>query len=458
MTNRLSFRSVWVAMVALIVPLAACDLDELLTVTDPDTINEATTEDPDFVDVLVAGAYGDFVVAYSGGGGDAFVSSTGVLSDELTSTGTFTTRTATDTREQQKPSDGNLSDGAYTNLQQARRALWKATTAVADNPDKGTGDPDYHELTALWGYTFVALGEGYCSYVPISNDETLDPADGPPRTSAELFEASLTIFDGSNTDVAKIGKARALLNLGRYAEAASAVSGVATTYNYFMVHSDNGARNPLYSLQSNGRYAISHNEGGNKTGVGFRGGDGEDPANADPRLPWFEDPAGGFNPDFRLFVSHKYPAFSSDLVLASGVEARLIEAEAALNTGGDWLGILNNLRANVGTLMAAQIEDYSDVVANPTLAPLADPGTAAARMDLLMDERAMWLWGTGHRVGDLRRMINNYGRTEASVYPSGAYHKGGMHGTEVVFPIDFDEGNNTLFDASQCVTTSASWN
>ena len=55
-------------------------------------------------------------------------------------------------------------------------------------------------------------------------------------------------------------------------------------------------------------------------------------------------------------------------------------------------------------------------------------------------------------------MINNYGRTEASVYPSGDYHKGGLHGADVVFPVDFDEGNNTLFDAAQCVVTSASWN
>ena len=29
---------------------------------------------------------------------------------------------------------------------------------------------------------------------------------------------------------------------------------------------------------------------------------------------------------------------------------------------------------------------------------------------------------------------------------------------DVVFPVDFDEGNNTLFDANQCVVTSASFN
>jgi hypothetical protein len=99
--------------------------------------------------------------------------------------------------------------------------------------------------------------------------------------------------------------------------------------------------------------------------------------------------------------------------------------------------------------MAAQIDDYSSWVSNPTLAPLADPGTASARVALLFRERAFWLWGTGHRLGDMRRLINQYGRTQDQVYPSGAYHKGGTHGPDVVFPVDFDEVNNALFrDAS----------
>jgi hypothetical protein len=304
----------------------------------------------------------------------------------------------------------------------------------------------------------VALGEAFCSYVPISNDETADPGDGPPRTSAELFEESLPLFDEAGNDLGRIGKGRALLNLGRWADAAAAVSGVATSFNHFLQHSENGANNPFFSLQSNGRYSLSHREGGSQTGLPFRGVDGENDANADPRVPWVEDPAGGFDPAFRLFIALKYPYRTSNVVLASGLEARLIEAEAALNTGGDWLGMLNSLRADVATLMAAQIDDYDQWVSNPTLAPLTDPGSEAARVDLLMQERAMWLWGTGHRVADLRRMVNYYNRSEAEVYPSGTYHKGGSHGSDVVFPVDFDEGNNKLFDAAQCVVTSASFN
>lgn len=469
-------RLVRVAAAAVILPLPACE--GLLEVSDPDTVNPGTLDDPTFIDVLVAGAVGDFAVAYSGAGlADAYLTVSAAITDEFFSTGTFTTRTATDRRLQFAPANGNTSDLSYVNLQRARRAAMLAAERVASHPDKGTSDPDYAELKALHAYSYVALGEGFCSSIPISDDAAPDPADGPPRTSRQLFEEAGPLFDAAGaTNLADIGKARALVNLGQYAAAAALVAGVPTTFNYFIEHSSTAGRenNPFFSLQSNGRWSLSHNEGGAGTGMPFRGtspdplvnGDlvREDPRTGatfvpvgqDPRLPWFEDPDGGFDPVFRLFVQLKYPYRDSDVPLASGIEARLIEAEAALAAGGNWLAILNALRDSVDILMAAQIDDYALWVPNPVLAPLADPGTPDGRVDLLFSERAFWLWGTGHRLGDARRLIYQYGRTEGQVYPSGNYHKGGTHGPDVVFPIDFDEVNNTLYDINSCVVTSAS--
>lgn len=445
-----------VAAVALALPLTAC----LLDVFDPDTVNPTNFDDPRFIDVQVAGAVGDFAVAYSGPGlTDTYLAGVAAITDEFFSTGTFTTRTATDRRLQQPPANGNMTDAAYTELQQARRALMLAAQRVAAHPDRGTSHPDYAELNALHGYTYVALGEGFCSYVPISNDDDpTTPADGPPRTSRQLFDESLPLFDDAGgTELANIGKARALMNLGQYAAAAAVVASVPTTFNYFIEHSSTAPRenNPFFSLQSNGRWSLSHLEGGNATGMPFRGADPNNPAGQDPRIPWVEDPAGGFDPAFRLFVQLKYPFRDSDVPLASGIEARLIEAEAALASGGNWLAILNALRDSVGIIMAAQIDDYSTSVPAPVLAPLADPGTDPARVDLIFRERAFWLWGTGHRLGDLRRLVNQYTRAADAVYPSGAYHKGGSHGSDVVFPVDFDEVNNQLFDISLCVVTNA---
>lgn len=78
--------------------------------------------------------------------------------------------------------------------------------------------------------------------------------------------------------------------------------------------------------------------------------------------------------------------------------------------------------------------------------PLTDPGTEAGRVDLLMRERAFWMWLTSHRLGDQRRLMRQYGRTQAGAgFPTGTYFKGGSYGTHVSVLVPFDELNNPQF-------------
>ena len=78
-----------------------------------------------------------------------------------------------------------------------------------------------------------------------------------------------------------------------------------------------------------------------------------------------------------------------------------------------------------------------------SLAALADPGTQAGREDLLFRERAFWLFATGHRLGDLRRLVRQYGRGVDAVYPNGTYVKTGtVYGNNTELPVPFDERNN----------------
>jgi hypothetical protein len=439
--------------VTLIVPLSAvltaCDLDKVLKVNDPDTVNPGTLEDPRALGQVVGGAIRDFQDGYSGSG-DAFMAVSALMSDEFYSTGTFTTRTATDRRDQFPIAQGNTSDGAYVNLQFARRALKDAATRLADA--EGTSDPDYALLKALEGYTYVALAEGYCGYIPFSEIEDGAYVEGAPISATAALEASLPIFDiaiNLGSDLARIGKGRALVNLGRYSEAAAVVASVDTDYVYYLENSSSSSipSNPFYSLQANGRYSMGQFEGAN--GLPFRDPsdtDSWDPDNADPRVPWVND-GPGFDPSLGDVAMAKYFSFDDDNILADGVEARLIEAEAALNSGGDWIGILNALRDDSETLIPLRTTMVMDDL---TLAPLAATGTPEGDLMLLMEERAWWMWGTGHRLGDLRRLVRNYTMNAEDVYPSGDYHKGAFYGTDVVFLLDFDEGNNTLFDPNSC--------
>src|SRR6202011_3033884 len=109
----------------------------------------------------------------------------------------------------------------------------------------------------------------------------------------------------------------------------------------------------------------------------------------DPRVPTTLLGSGneGYTPRYNLTT---WTGYASPNALATGIEARLIQAEAALQannndasvSGSGWLGILNSLRATGIT---------------PAMPPLADPGSYSARVDLLFRERAFWLFLTAHR-------------------------------------------------------------
>jgi len=109
---------------------------------------------------------------------------------------------------------------------------------------------------------------------------------------------------------------------------------------------------------------------------------------------------------------------SNTLIFANGIEARLIQAEAALHTNQPWKPILDSLRATVG------------------LDTLIDPGNDSARVDMIYRERAFWLFLSGRRLGDLRRLIKNYNRSPDAVFPTGMYlgGNGGTYGTATSIP------------------------
>jgi hypothetical protein len=143
-------------------------------------------------------------------------------------------------------------------------------------------------------------------------------------------------------------------------------------------------------------------------------------------------------------------------VVANGIEARLIQAEAALRSGNvtAWITTLNQLRTNgVAGSIDAMWQAGTGGVAG--LAPLNDPGIGSgnpdsARVALMFQERAAWLFMTGHRQGDLRRQLRQYSqywRDQSRVYPSGSYLQitGARYGTDVTAPIPGDEYLNPLF-------------
>jgi hypothetical protein len=473
-----------------------CNTDEIVDVDDPAALRPEEVQTAGAVPALVAGALRQFIGGYSGVGGDAFLSASAVITDETYYGDTFPTREAGDKRNTQAPALGNISDAAFVRLQQARfnarRAFavveqFASDPAIADDVDSFRA-----RLRTIEGYVYVTLSEGWCSAIPFSRM----PDTGPIDPASMEFGESLNIDQMSDTAVARfeealtygtdllarVGMGRALLNKGDFAAAAAAVAGVPTDYVFHLEHSVNtGAENnPAAALQQNGRYGVANLEGGlTATGTALRSDLNTHPLTApsaeglpfravrDPRVSWMARPDNSgrcFSTAIFCWRNNNYNALDADVPLASGVEARLIEAEAALQAGNATLMMtkLNELRASAATLIPRLYPGQRQVFFNAgggvSLDPLTDPGVGLltpaaqfeARRALLFRERALWMYHTGHRQGDLRRLVRDYGFTSSQVFPTGPHFRGGTYGNDVAWPVPFAEENNPRFDADEC--------
>lgn len=440
----LARRAALVAAVTLPFVLGACKGSSLLSVDNPDIVTPNNLTGAAGVTTLRAGALGDFALALSGsaaghGSTPGLIHYSGSFTDELTYAGTFPTRRQVDERRL-LVNNGDLS-GLYRNLHRARASAENAAAKLEPASTTATPDPRLSEMRSLTGYTYVLLGETYCSGVPVSTAaETGELTFGAPQTTTQLFDSALSWFDralagqaatAAEAQLARIGRGRALVNLGRFPDAATAVAGVPTAFTYVVEYSANSLRqqNGVFQLSGVDRqYSVADREGG--TGLPFR-------SMGASRVPWTRT-AGVVGQDGTtpFFLQTKYVNPNAPVSLATGIEARLIEAEAALrgNDVARFGQIHTQLRATAGLPPV-------DVA---TMSP-------AQRVDFHFQERAAWLWLTAQRLPDLRRLVRQYGRPAEQVFPTGAYFKGGQFGPDVNFPIPIEEQNNPNFRGKECL-------
>jgi len=464
--------------VALLVPQAGCN--DPLRVSIPFIVPPGALSDSAALETVRAGAIGDFAIAYtgdhpdgSGGVGEGVVMYGGLLADEWVNSETFPTRIEVDARTiQVTNADVDLW---YRLLHRARRA---AEVAAARFAAVAPTDPGHAEMLILAGYTYIFFAETYCSGVPVSklNDDG-SITYGQPLTTAELLDTAVARFDAALaattdadlTSFASVGKGRALVDRGQFAAATTAVSAVPTAFAYVNEHTENTDRENNGAFNGNVtdiRYAAADREGGN--GFPFRFV--PDPrtqatltVTVDPPNP--PDTAKGFDGETPQWNQVRYGERKAPITVATGVEARLIEAEAALQAGdtgagGAFLTALNDPRANPGE--RPYFNPSPAVVGDPVTAPIGvlpdltttDITNAGGAVNLLFAERARWLWFTAHRLGDLRRLVRaipqgGYGRAENTVFPVGPYFKSGSppYGTDVNIPVPVTEQNNPNFTA-----------
>ena len=412
--------------------ISACG-EGLLDVETPDVINPSALENAQGIPALHAGGVSEFAVAMDGTVGLTLYSA--LFTDESMHASTPPAVREWDLRN--VPASNTINNVVFLNVQRARAR----TEDVAQRISTLTtaADARIGELWALSAFTYIMLAELYCSGVPISQAAPL--TYGRPLTTTELLDtalARLTTASGAAANDARIVnliavlRGRALLDQAQFAAAAQAVATVPTSYAYQVFHSTATPRqtNQIPIGFINDIYSVPDREGTN--GLNFASA-------GDPRVPTRSTGVSRNDGVTPMVVATKYAGGTDPVTHASGIEARLIEAEAALH----------ETPVNV-TLFLSKLNEARATM--PGLTPLGDPGTQAARIDLLFRERAFWLYLTAHRMGDLRRLVRApYQRPAESVFPTGAYHKQGLtRGTQVAFIIPQPEENNPEYDASAC--------
>jgi hypothetical protein len=430
-----------------IVALGGCSVaDEILEVTDPDVIHPGDINSASGAEGLRIGTLARLNNATSGN--ESFLLLGGLLGDEYRSGDTFIERNQAD-RRSVLPNNGNVRN-AFRFTYRVRTSAKQAIEAL----ERWEAEPwKIAEMYVALAYAENLLAENACNGIPLSEISGTESALTAVNSALALITGN-TADDVRVRQAASVLKGRILLNLERFGEAGTAVAGVPTAYEYTMEHSLTSNLNAIWTFNNSvGRWIVSNGEGGSTINYALAG---------DPRLPICRGsrstttgagtlpvcPPGtatrAFDSQARtipFFVQLRYPDVDAPVAIISGIEARLIEAEAALKAPDPitFMRIHNELRATV-----------------TGLAQLADPGTHVGRENLHFREKAFWLFGRGYRLGDMRRLIRQYNRDPETVFGTGNWFKGGPFGTDVNFPIPQAEENNPEFPANQaCIDRDA---
>jgi hypothetical protein len=357
--------------------------------------------------------------------------------------------------------DNGTLDDLFQILEVARASNEKAAAAYAQYAPT---DPGRLTMINLGAYSYELMAETFCGNVPVSNfsssgnfvygapvgtDSLIRIAKGEFLQSLALAATdtgSLAAYEGQR---AAVGLARALAYEGKLDSAALVAGNVVSPYTDVIERSSNSPaeNNGVYWYTNlEVRYGVTSQEGIN--GLNFT----NDGANGDLRIPIGQpnniQTTIGLD-DYTLdTIQQLYPSYGAPASLATSTEARLIQAEEYILTGQPGMAVtmLNNARTD-----AASIGGYA-----ATSLPYFPPDMAS-QLDTLFAERAYDLWMTGHREGDLRRLVRptggtlpGYGLAQTSVWPTGAYFKGGTYGSQVALLIPRREDNNPQYSDAGC--------
>jgi starch-binding outer membrane protein, SusD/RagB family len=434
MKESITARRLALALSVLVLGASACSEITSLKQENPGLLSVETLYVPNNAQALVNGTISDFECAYN-----RYVVGSGLFTDELTvaisSTANFdydARRLATNatygTNNCGSPSPSSVQQpGIYTPLSVARATgdtiaakLEGWTDAEVAGRQKLIG-----QSYAYAGYSLVLLGEGMCSAAI-----NLGPEIQPPALFTEAvarftkaIAAATTANDPTTLNLARVGRARALLNLGGAANLASAAADAALVPATFVVNTspnDVNTRRQNAVFVSIGQATVFSTVDPAFRNVLVPGG-----TTQDPRVAVTDLNRNGTATGSRVFIPTKHNSLTAPIRVASYAEAQLIVAENAASTNDipGAVRAINNARSRTPGL-----PDY--------VAPSG--ATGADLRTQIIEERRREFFVEGHRLGDMRRYGLAFTPAAGTPYPFN-----GVYGPQTCFPLpDVERINN----------------
>jgi hypothetical protein len=425
----------------LLVGLACTDITSLKQ-ENPGGISVETLYTPANAQVLVNGTIADFECAYN-----RYVVGSGLITDELTVAISQTANFDYDARRMlssatygtnncSSPTPSSVQQpGIYTPLSVARATadtitakLEGWTDAELPNRTKLIG-----QSAAYAGYDLVLLGEGMCSAALNLGPELQPPALFTEAVArfTKAIAAATTANDAATLNVARVGRARALLDLGGATNLAAAATDAALVPATFVALTSPDATNAR--RQNVAFLAISTSAYSTVDSL-YRDILIQGDTAHDPRVAVLNLNRNGTATGARLYLPAKYPANNSPMRVASYAEAQLIVAENAVATA-DLTGAATAI--NRARSRTAGLPTY-------TLPAGATPATVLGQ---IAEERRREFFVEGHRLGDI-----HLGRYGIPLIPAAGtpYRYGGTYGTAICFPLpDVERINNPTIAGGQ---------
>jgi hypothetical protein len=270
------------------------------------------------------------------------------------------------------------------------------------------------------GFSILLLGEGMCS-AAINVGPEITPAqlfaEAKSRFDSAIVYAGLaTPVDATTEGFARVGRARAYMNMDDYAHAATDAAAVLPS---LLVTTSNDATN---ARRTNTVFYHINNSSFSTVDPTYRGLTvGGVP---DPRVAVTNANRAGTAPGSQIFTANKYPSLSATLIIAKYAEAQLILAETRAR-GNDLPGAETAINAARNTRAGMPQYSVTGLTQNQVLTDI-------------IEERRREFFLEGHRLQDFKR----FGLTLAPA-PGTLDAANQAYGSQTCFPLpDVERVNN----------------